>query len=79
MDTITALIDLIQKNGAVAVLVIALFVVTVGTHRGWWYSSRAYSNLEKERDAWRTLALSVGSTANQAVDLAKTQLGVPQR
>lgn len=79
MEVVASIIDLIQRNGPVAVLVLALVVVTWGAQRGWWYTGRAYDDLQKERDAWRTLALSVGSTANQAVDLAKTQLGVPQK
>ena len=47
-----------------------LILVLIGGYRGWWYYGTTYRSVEKERDTWRTIALSGTNIAERVVILS---------
>lgn len=71
MAEITTLVDLVSKGGPVPLLVLNLFVLTVGAYRGWWVPGKLYARLEKRCDRWQQLALQSLSDADKSVSVAE--------
>ena len=71
-----ALGDWLQRAGLYGWLFLSLFLVTVGSYRGWWYPGAVYREMRQERDNWRTVALGSVRLGHKAVDMAEGTLGI---
>jgi hypothetical protein len=61
----------IDRAGTVGVLLVALFVILVGAHRGWWVPGAQFKKTEKSCTRWERLALELLNTAGESVSLAE--------
>lgn len=61
----------VDRAGTVGVLLLALFLILVGAHRGWWVPGAQYQKAEKASARWERLALELLSTADKSVSLAE--------
>ena len=70
MTDAASVVEGIQRLGLGGALVLAL----IGGFRQWWVFGWTYRSLERERDTWRTIALSSTTLAERATSLT---LGKP--
>lgn len=71
LSDVATLANLIAKDGAVPLLVLNIFVLTIGAHRGWWVPGKQFAKLEKRCDRWQQLALQALTDADKSVSLAE--------
>ena len=65
MTDAASVVEGIQRLGLGGALVLAL----IGGFRQWWVFGWTYRGLERERDTWRTIALSTTTLAERAASL----------
>lgn len=77
---IQQLAQLVNSGGVVFLLLLGIIILAYGSFKEWWISGPAHirevTSLREERDAWRTIALSFGNTAEKSVQMAEVQLGI---
>ncbi len=70
----------VNTGGVVTLLLFGLVALTYGAYKEWWVPGpthrREVDSLREERNAWRTIALGLGNTAERSVVMAEQQLGV---
>lgn len=61
------ILKILNDGGIIALLV----VILVGGVREWWVFGWYYTEMSRERDTWKELALSGTSLAERAVNIAQ--------
>jgi hypothetical protein len=75
MTDVPTVIELVDRGGVVALLIISLVVVTLAFTRGWVVTRREHDLLASDRDMWRDIALGVNDMAMVASEaLAATRI-----
>lgn len=65
-------IQVVQTGGMVGLLI----TVLLGGHRKWWVFGWRYSEVVKERDEWRELALRSANLAESLNEIQKRKVGL---